>query len=356
MRITAINTRKEAIKLVRPYTIAFKTTDAVELFFVELVTDTGAIGLGSASPVEEITGETHAACEAALATERLDWLARADPRRLGAHLQVLAKQLSATPAARAAMDMALYDLFAKAVGLPLAEILGRCHDGLPTSITIGIMSVDQTLAEAEEYHGRGFRCLKVKTGHSYAVDVERLRKLRERFGQEMTIRVDANQGYTADETWTFQGVLDELNIEFLEQPMPAERLADMRTLPDSLRQRIAADENLHAEHDALALAAEPSTCGIFNIKLMKCGGVDPALRIARIAETASIELMFGCMDESVISLAAALHAAYACPNTKYLDLDGNLDLARDPAVGGFTLRDGRLFLGDAPGLGVQWDR
>src|SRR5499425_3765751 len=100
------------------------------------------------------------------------------------------------------------------------------------------------------------------------------------------------------------------------------------------------------------LAAPEPACGIYNIKLMKGGGIRPALRIAAIAETAGIELMWGCMDESRISIAAALHAAFASPATRYLDLDGSLDLARDVADGGFVLENGVMRTTGAPGLGV----
>ncbi len=93
-------------------------------------------------------------------------------------------------------------------------------------------------------------------------------------------------------------------------------------------------------------------CGIFNIKLMKCGGIAPARRIAAIAESAGVRLMWGCMDESRISIAAALHAALSSPATRYLDLDGSLDLARDVVRGGFLLEDGVMRMTGAPGLGV----
>jgi L-alanine-DL-glutamate epimerase-like enolase superfamily enzyme len=102
----------------------------------------------------------------------------------------------------------------------------------------------------------------------------------------------------------------------------------------------------------LRLSQEPKVCGIFNIKLMKCGGIASAMTIGEIADAADVSLMWGCMDESVISIAAALHAALASPRTRYLDLDGSFDLARDPAQGGFKLRDGELSPTDAPGLGV----
>ena len=134
--------------------------------------------------------------------------------------------------------------------------------------------------------------------------------------------------------------------------MPADRVDALRALPQPVRRRIAADETLLNEGDALDLVAPPLACGIFNIKLMKCGGIDSALRIADIAEFAGVELMWGCMDESSVSISAALHAALSSPATRYLDLDGSLDLSRDVVSGGFALEDGVMRTLDAPGLGL----
>jgi L-alanine-DL-glutamate epimerase-like enolase superfamily enzyme len=139
----------------------------------------------------------------------------------------------------------------------------------------------------------------------------------------------------------------------VEQPLPADSIETMRALPEKVREQIAADESLLTEEDARALAAPPRACGIFNIKLMKCGGIAPARRIAAIAESAGIRLMWGCMDESRISIAAALHAALSCPATRYLDLDGSLDLARDVVRGGFLLENGVMRTTSSPGLGVE---
>src|SRR5262249_12298718 len=156
-----------------------------------------------------------------------------------------------------------------------------------------------------------------------------LQKLRERWGSRAVLRVDANQGYTPHDLPAFLAAAAKLGVEFTEQPVPTAEIDSLRTLAPHERRVLAADESLLDEADALRLAAEPRPCGIYNIKLMKCGGIRPGLGIARIAEAAGIELMWGCMDESVLSLAAALHAAYASPNTRTLDLDGSLDLARD---------------------------
>jgi L-alanine-DL-glutamate epimerase-like enolase superfamily enzyme len=350
VKIRTARARTEALALTRPYTIATGTIAAVELSIVEL--RVGALlGLGAASPAEFVTGESDAACRAALG--ELDWLVGRDPRALPQLGRELARRMPATPAARAAIDIALHDLLAQLLGVPLVEMLGRAHDALPTSITIGIKPTAEALAEAREYLERGFRVLKVKLGHELEEDIERVTKLRELVGPGVTLRVDPNQGYTPAKLLRFVEETGELSIEFLEQPLPARDVAALRALPAELRERVAADESLLDETDALELVRPEPACGIFNIKLMKCGGIQPARGIARIAELAGVRLMWGCMDESRISIAAALHAALASPATRYLDLDGSLDLERDVVRGGFALEGGVLRTLDAPGLGVK---
>jgi len=339
--------------LLQPYEISSMRIDAVDLFFVRISTEEGVEGVGSASPSEDVTGESPEACRTALSVKRLGWLGGRDPRDLDELVRELEQSHRATPAARAAVDMALHDLVARIEGVPLVDLFGRCHDVLPTSVTIGISSVEETIAEAEGHIGRGFRCLKVKTGRAFDEDVERLTRVRERVGPGVSIRIDANQGYTVEEARSLGDLAGNLDLELIEQPLPAALDSELRSLPLSVRRIIAADESLHGEENARDLAEEPLACGIFNIKLMKCGGIRPALAIAEIARSAGIDLMWGCNDESMVSIAAALHAAYACPNTKFLDLDGSFDLARDPAKGGFVVEEGRLRLLDKPGLGVE---
>lgn len=354
MKIITAQVKRRAVALSRPYTIATKRVEAVDLAFVRLGDQDGRRGLGAASPAPQVTGEDMAACEAAM-HKSAEALLGEDPRRLGCLGQSIEGSLRETPAARAALDMALHDLFARRLGIPLVDLLGRHHRSLPTSITIGIKSTDEALSEADEYLKRGFRCLKVKVGLHYEADVERLTKLRERAGPDIAIRVDANQGYDAKQTAEMGLMLSALNIELLEQPVPPASFSELRALPDSLRQKIAADESLLSCSDAFSLLSPPAACGILNIKLMKCGGIGPAMRIANVADGARAELMWGCMDESAISIAAALHAAYASPATRYIDLDGSFDLKEDVAQGGFALRDGFLHLLDKPGLGADMD-
>ena len=353
MKIKDIRVRQENLELTRPYTIAYKSVDKVRNAIVELETDTGLVGWGAANPSKAVVGVDVDDTLAALSEENLDWLKGADIRHLHRLCAEVQQRFAPQPGAAAALDMALYDLFAQWLEVPLVEYLGQHHTSLPTSITIGIKGVEETVAEGEEYVGRGFRYLKVKLGRSPEEDRERLAKLREVLGQEVVIRVDANQGYSFLQLEDFYYQTLNMNLELIEQPLAVALTEEYTKLPAEIKQSIALDESLVSPTDAWRLASRPTAGGIFNIKLMKCGGLTPAREIATVAKTAGIDLMWGCNDESIISIAAALHLALATPHTQYLDLDGSFDLARDVVSGGFLLQDGQLSVTDAPGLGVK---
>ena len=353
MKIKQVRVRQEDLDLTRPYTIAYKTVDHVSNCIVELIVDTGHVGWGAANPSQAVVGVDVNDTLAALSDEAVDWLVGQDVReahRLCAEGQ---QRFAKQPGAAAALDMALHDLLAQYLEIPLVSYLGQHHTSLPTSITIGIKGVDETVAEGQEYVGRGFRYLKVKLGHAPEEDRERLTKLRETLGKDVVLRVDANQGYSFLQLEDFYYQTLSLNLELIEQPLAVAATEEYRRLPGEVKECIALDESLVNLTDAWQLASRPSAGRIFNIKLMKCGGITPAREIATVAKSAGVDLMWGCNDESIISVAAALHLALATPNTRYLDLDGSFDLARDVVSGGFTLEQGRLSVTEAPGLGVQ---
>ena len=353
MKIKQIRVHQEDLELTRPYTIAYKSVDSVSNCIVELETDNGLVGRGAANPSKAVVGVDVNDTTAALSDEAVAWLIGADVRHLYRLTAQVQQQFAGQPGAAVALDVALYDLFTQYLKVPLVDYLGRCHSSLPTSITIGIKGVDETVEEGKEYVGRGFKYLKVKLGKSPEEDRERLVKLREVLGKEVTIRVDANQGYSFLQLEDFYYQTLALNLELIEQPLAVAMTDEYRKLPAEIKETIALDESLVSPSDAWRLASRPSAAGIFNIKLMKCGGITPAREIATIARSAGIDLMWGCNDESIISIAGALHLALATPNTQYLDLDGSFDLARDVVSGGFVLQDGMLSVTDAPGLGVK---
>src|SRR5262245_16175171 len=193
MRIRSLAVSSETFPLTRPYAIAGQAPlSEVENVVVRVEAEDGTVGFGAGSPGEHVTGETYAACRVALAPENVEWLRGRDLRTLPALCREAAERFPLTPAARAAVDIALHAALARRAGLPLADVLGRAHESLPTSITIGIKPLVETLAEADEYLARGFRNLKVKIGDALEEDIERVTKLRERVGGRAKIRVDAN--------------------------------------------------------------------------------------------------------------------------------------------------------------------
>lgn len=354
MKIKSIKTWAADLGNTKPYTIAFKTVDEVFNAFVEITLENGITGIGSGNPSVYVTGESFEQCKAALENEQnWSYLVGRDIRELNQLTFEVWQKLPKNPAARAALDIALYDACTKYLGVPLVKFLGQKIQSMPTSNTIGIKNVEDTLKEAKEYEDRGFKILKVKLGKDLQEDIERIVKLREQFGKKFVIRIDANQGYTTDQTIEFYNKTKHLDVELIEQPLPAKAVAETKKFPEHIRKVIAADESLLTPKDAVELITPPVASGIFNIKLMKCGGVSQGLKIADLALHAGVDLFWGCNDESIVSITAALHTAFASANTKYIDLDGSLDLAKDEVRGGFILKDGVMYCSDKPGLGVE---
>jgi L-alanine-DL-glutamate epimerase-like enolase superfamily enzyme len=353
MKIKSVKVWSMDLGNTKPYVIAFKTVDEVINAFVEITLDNGTTGIGAANPSEYVTGEHLNNTLDSLQEANLQFLIGRDIEEINQLNFEAWKKFPKTPAARAAIDIALHDAFTKHLGVPLVKFLGQKIKSMPTSNTIGIKNVEETLKEAGEYGERGFTVLKVKLGKDLSEDIERIVKLREKFGKKFVIRIDANQGYTPAQTIEFYNKTKSLDVELIEQPLKAKAIDDLKKLPDEVKLKVAADESLLSPKDAMELVKPPRAVGIFNIKLMKCGGISQALKIADIGLNEGVDLFWGCNDESIVSITAGLHAAFACSNTKYIDLDGSLDLARDVVKGGFILKDGVMTCSDKPGLGLE---
>ena len=353
MKIKSIRAWKKDLGNTRPYTIAFKTVDEVANALVEIELENGIQGLGAGNPSKFVVGESLDDTMKALGEENLEFLLNRDILELYGILTDIQNRFPKNPAVRAALDIAVHDAFTRYLEVPLTAFLGQKIRSLPTSVTIGIKNVKDTLDEAKEYWDMGFKVLKVKTGKDVEEDIERMKKLREVYGDKILIRIDANQGYDESSLERFWQQTRNLDIELIEQPVPADRIDLLKALPAPLKEKIAADESLKSPSDAFKLLEGERACGIFNIKLMKSGGIYPARQIADLAVATDTQLMWGCNDESAISISAALHTALSFPNTKYLDLDGSLDLVEDVVSGGFTIEKGYMAPTGLPGLGVE---
>jgi L-alanine-DL-glutamate epimerase-like enolase superfamily enzyme len=352
MKIIAVRSYLRRMALTKPYTIAYNTFSDVRLAFLEIELENGMIGYGSGSPAEDVVGETTEQTLANLQTEFVQQFIGRDIRHFQQIIFESAIHFPHLPGTLAAIDIALHDTFGKFIGCSVAEFYGVKTRALPTSMTIGIKSVQETLDDAAGYRDLGFKVLKIKTGLNLEEDIERVTKLRERFGNHFTIRVDANQGYDINDLKKFIEATRGQGLELIEQPLPVGAENELIKLDLSDRNLLAADESLKDPEAALKLTTD-NPFGIYNIKLMKCGGIMGAREIATIAQHAGIELFWGCNDESIISITAALHVAYTSVNTKYIDLDGSFDLAEDLVSGGFELKDGCMHINSLPGFGFK---
>lgn len=342
MKIREIRPYYRRIPLKKPYTISSETFTDVELVFVDIELENGITGYGSGSPAEEVVGENARNSFQHLQSDPVQQLVGRDIRHFQQMIYEVRRAFPGLPGTQAALDLALHDAFCKYLGVSIVSFYGQRVEPLPTSVTIGIMPVEEALKEAVEFVSMGFKALKIKTGGGEtAQDIELLRRLRETVGKGIMLRVDPNQGY--NERQLVQ-IYEHCDVELIEQPLPVGSETVLHMLPLQLRNMLVADESLTDAAMALQFTEMPRPFGVFNIKLMKCGGILAAREIACIAEQAGIGLFWGCNDESSLSITAALHAAYSCPNTRYLDLDGSFDLAEDLFSGGFELKDGKLRL------------
>lgn len=255
--------------------------------------------------------------------------------------------------AKAAVDMALYDLFTQEKGIPLYKYLGGYRDKVETDITISINEPEEMAADAVEVVQQGFSALKLKVGIDSEKDIQRVKAIRDAVGNDMKIRLDANQGWEVDEAINTIRKIEELgfDVELVEQPVKARDFEGMKKVKDSVNTIIMADESCFSPEDARRLL-EMKAADVLNIKLMKCGGIYKALQIIEIAEEFGVECMLGCMVESKISLTAAAHLAAAKKTITRVDLDAAILLKEDPVIGGFNKDIPWFSLSDAPGLGI----
>jgi L-alanine-DL-glutamate epimerase-like enolase superfamily enzyme len=295
----------------------------------------GLVGLGEAAPIARYGQDADSAARAAEEmAARIE-----DPRAFesaAARVAILGE-----PAAEAAVDMALRDLAAKRLGVPLHELMGIDPSTMPvTSFTIGMDEpeiIEQKVREAE-----AFEVLKVKMGS--AEDRRMLETVRGM--TDRPLRVDANEGWALEDALARLEWLQEMGVELVEQPLPADQLDEMRELKRQSPLPLFADESVARAEDIPHLAE--AFDGI-NIKLMKCGGLGEALRMIHVARAHGMQIMIGCMIESSLAITAAAHIA---PLVDFADLDGNLLITNDPFIGA-EVHGGKLVLPSEPGLGVR---
>jgi L-alanine-DL-glutamate epimerase-like enolase superfamily enzyme len=353
LRITGVDIYKARIPMVEPFRISLGLISESSNLFVRIRSSAGSDGWGEATPISQITGDTEA-INAAAAADLARVVLGKDPLDIDGRVKDMAGFLAFNTAVRAAFDVALHDLAAKVAGLPLYAFLHGGKRRLRTDVTIGIDEPEVMAKKAAKLKATGVPAIKVKLGTTADEDVIRIQSIRKAIGDELPLRVDANQGWDLPTAVTVLRRLESSGIEYCEQPIAHWDLDNLRRLRTRVSIPIMADESVFDHRDAFKLTAG-GCCDYLNLKLAKSGGIHTALKINAVAEACGARCMLGCMMETRLGLTAAAHLVSARPNIRYADLDGHFQLKEDPIVGGAHWDGGAITLPDVPGIGAEVD-
>ena len=321
------------------FTISHESRTVQPTLIVQLEDKNGVVGFGEAT-VTLYYGVTMEKMLAA--AERIrPWLESVEMEEPESFYTALEQRLPNDSFLRCALDQAANDLWARRHGKPLYEMWGlHPADAPTTSYTIGIAPIDEMVEKLKE---KPWPLYKIKLGTED--DLAIIRELRQH--TKATFRVDANTAWSPQQTIDYSHELKALGVEFIEQPQKADAWADHRTALAGSVLPIIADESCHVEADVARCAGHFD--GI-NIKLTKCGGLTPARRMIAHARSLGLKVMMGCMTESSVGISAIAHLA---PMLDYVDMDGALLLAKDPAEGVVIDDDAVLHFAPRPGTGAR---
>lgn len=352
MKIIDLKVGRLAVPLKKPFKTALRTVEVVDDIIVKIMTDNGLTGWGAAAPTAVITGDTIGSIIYALEKVIAPQLIGMEVENTEAIMERLDGCILKNTSAKAAVDIAIYDLIGQSCHTPLYRLWGGYRGKLTTDITISVDEPDQMANDSIEAVRRGYSTLKIKVGKDSGQDIARLKAIRQAVGYGITLRIDANQGWQPKEAVRILRKMEDegLNIELVEQPVVAHDVEGLKHVTDNVAIPVMADESVFSPRDALKVM-QLRAADLINIKLMKTGGIHNALKICAMAEVYGVECMMGCMLEGKISVTAAAHLAAAKRVITKIDLDGPALCKEDPIDGGAVFREQWIELTPHPGLG-----
>jgi len=342
------------VPLVTPFKTALRTVEQVQDLIVT-IHSSGLTGYGEAAPTLVITGESLASMY--FVVEQV-----LKPRLLGNSmldfnqlLHIVQTSVVGNTSAKAAVEIALYDLKAQIAGLPLYQLLGGGPVELSTNLTISVNATATMIDDAQKAVALGYQQLKLKVGTDLQQDIERVIAVSRAVPASIALRLDVNQGWTAKQSIYALSKIEQagVELELVEQPVKAQDLAGLKAVTAAVHTPVMADESAFSPQQVIQLL-EQQAADIINIKLMKTGGISKAMLTAQIAGLYQVPCMMGCMLESAISVAAAAHLASALsPLVSKFDLDGPTLCRFNPCQGGTVFDRSHILLNSSPGLGIQ---
>jgi L-alanine-DL-glutamate epimerase-like enolase superfamily enzyme len=352
LTISRVELYKLTVPLIKPFTTSLGTEYSAENVLVRIITEEGLAGVGECSPYMPINGESQDTCFIVGQYFAKAFIGR-NPLDIEGNVELMDKIIYGNSSIKSAFDMALHDIAAQNAERPLYQYLGgEKNKTIFTDYTVSIGEPEQMAMDALKIKNQGYPAIKVKLGKNGKNDVERIRVIRAAVGNDIPLRIDANQGWKVKEAIETLNALAEFNIQHCEEPIARWKYMKLPKVKKGSPIPIMADECCGDEHDAERLIALDA-CDYFNIKLGKSGGIFKALKMVKLAEKAGIQLQVGAMLESRIGMTAFAHFALCSPSIVHYDFDTALMFKDDPVTGGIQYKEGGVVeVPDAPGLGA----
>lgn len=352
MQITRTEIYQIDLPLKEPFIIAYHRYDSMPAVILKLYTEEGIIGYGESVPDEHVTGESVHSVVAALKYSLIPKLIGKDPSNIQAIHHIMDETLVGNGAAKAAVDIACYDILGKKSGLPIYTLLGGKKQTVPSiPRVLSILEPEVLAKQAMEAVEEGYSELKMKLGTDPKKDVARVKAVREAVGEAILIRVDVNQGWqTVQQAQQTIKQLEPYHVSWVEQPIAQTAKSMFKHLKEKTTIPLMADESMINEQD-LRIFIQDQSVDYINIKLMKSGGILPAFKLATQAELFGIQCQIGSMVESSVASAAGFHVALARENIISTEISGPTKFSED--IGNLTYQLPFVNVPELPGLGVE---
>ena len=351
--ISQVEIYKLRMPLIEPFITSLAYETHVENVIVVIRTEKGITGFGECSPYMPVNGESIDTCFI-VGQYFAKLLKGKNALELKEKLAAMDRLIYANTSIKSAFDIALHDIIGRHKEMPIYKLYGgKNNKELVTDYTVSLDNAEKMAADALKIKNQGYPAIKVKLGESRKKDVERIRMIREAVGDDIPVRIDANQGWNVKEAIETLKELDEYDIEHCEEPIAKWNFMRMRKVKKQSPIPIMADESCGDAHDAERLL-KLKACDMFNIKVGKAGGVFNAYEIVKLGDKAKMHMQVGAFLESRLGMTASAHLALCSDNIVHCDFDTPLMFSEDIVSGGLTYHaNGVMKVPDAPGLGAS---
>lgn len=354
MKITKIHVYAIELPLKEPFVISYSTYQNMPSVIVKLETDEGIVGYGEGVADELVTGETCGGVFHTIKNKLGPAVLGENPMEIEKIHEKMNKVIYSAPTAKAAIDIACFDIAGKKLRQPVYQLIGgRYHDEFPITYVLSIADPDKMAEEAVRMAENGYHSFKLKVGTNVQEDIERIKAVCSRIGMNAAIRVDVNQGWhNSSVALMALEQLKDCSIDWIEQPVAADDVDGMVEIKSKTTFSLMIDEGLKGMREMREVIQKRAADKI-NIKLMKCGGIYPAVKLAHQAELGGMECQIGSMVESSIGSAAGFHVAFSKKIITSVELTGPLKFSQEIGNLKSAYEIPNIRLTDKPGLGID---